>query len=93
MWRFALCQMLANSVRVVHVAFIAFVLVGLLLVAVGGRLKWLWVRNRRFRVTHQAASGLVVVESWLRRVAGQVRYNGDLIAFWYSVNRSLLLKT
>jgi Protein of Unknown function (DUF2784) len=88
-------QLLANAVLVLHVAYVLFVVLGLLLIVVGGFLKWAWVRNRWFRVLHLVAIGYVVAESWLgitcplttlelwlRRLAGQVAYNGDFIAYW-----------
>jgi Protein of Unknown function (DUF2784) len=90
-----LYSLLANVVLVVHVAFVMFVVVGMLLIVAGGLLKWAWVRNLWFRVLHLAAIGYVVAESWLgiacplttlelwlRRLAGQAAYNGDFIAFW-----------
>lgn len=39
------CLVLADLVLVVHVAFIAFVIFGLVLVWVGGWRRWGWVRN------------------------------------------------
>ena len=88
-------QLLADAVLVWHVAFIIFVVVGLLLIIVGGFLQWRWVRNLWFRFVHLAAIAFVVLESWigvacplttlelwLRRSAGQVVSNGDFIAFW-----------
>ena len=88
-------QHLANTVLVLHAAFVMFVIIGLLLIVIGGVLKWAWVRNRWFRWLHLAAIGYVVAESWLgvdcplttlelwlRQQAGQVAYNGDFIAFW-----------
>ena len=88
-------QLLANTVLVLHVAFVIFVVIGLLLIIIGGLLKWAWVRKLWFRAVHIASIGYVVAESWLgitcplttlelwlRRLAGQVVYNGDFIAYW-----------
>lgn len=91
----ALFNALADAVLIAHVAFILFVVIGLLLVVIGGGLQWRWVRNPWFRLLHLAAIAFVVVESWLgaacplttleiwlRRSAGQIAYDGDFIAFW-----------
>lgn len=91
----SLFQMLADGVLIVHIAFIVFVVLGLLLVIAGGCLRWRWTANLRFRLAHLVAIVFVVLESWfgvacplttlelwLRRRAGQVIFDGDFIAFW-----------
>lgn len=88
-------RLTADLVVVVHFAFVAFVVIGLLLTLVGGVRRWEWVRSIRFRAIHLAAIGFVVAESlfgvtcpltvWeqhLRDLAGQVSYRGDFIATW-----------
>ncbi len=88
-------RLTADLVVVVHFAFVAFVVFGLLLTLVGGVRRWEWVRNVRFRAFHLAAIGFVVAESlcgvtcpltvWeqhLRDLAGQESYRGDFIATW-----------
>lgn len=90
-----LYRLAADLVVVVHFAFVAFVVFGLLLTLVGGVRRWEWVRRLSFRVIHLAAIGLVVIESlcgitcpltiWehrLRDLAGDVAYRGDFIAAW-----------
>lgn len=90
-----LYRLTADLVVVVHFAFVAFVLFGLLLTLAGGVRRWEWVRSLRFRASHLAAIGLVVAESlcgvtcpltvWeqhLRDLAGQTSYQGDFIATW-----------
>ncbi len=85
--------LLADIVLLVHVAFIAFVVVGQLLIMVGGVAGWHWVRQRWFRLAHLGAIGLVVVQAWLgvtcpltiwennlRRQAGQGAYEIGFIA-------------
>lgn len=86
-------QTLADAVLILHAGFIAFVVFGLLLILVGGILKWHWVRNRWFRLIHLAAITLVVVQAWagitcplttlenhLRTRAGQPVYELGFIA-------------
>lgn len=86
---------LADSVLIVHVSFVAFVVVGLLLILVGGACGWRWVRNPWFRVAHLAGIALVIVqawlgivcplttlEMWLRELGGDDAYAGTFIAHW-----------
>jgi len=90
-----LYRLTADFIVVVHFAFVAFVVFGLLLTLAGGVRHWAWVRNLRFRAIHLAAIGFVVAESlcgitcpltvWeqrLRDLAGQTSYRGDFIATW-----------
>ena len=87
---------LADLVLMVHVAFVAFVLVGLLLVWLGWWRRWSFVHNPWFRIAHIAAIGAVAAESllnftcplttWedrLRLLAGsEERYPDSFIAHW-----------
>jgi hypothetical protein len=77
-------------------AFVAFVIVGLALIWLGGWRRWAYVRNFWFRVAHLAAIGVVAAESlagfvcplttWenqLRLLAGGgERYAGSFIQHW-----------
>ncbi|ALS98788.1 DUF2784 domain-containing protein [Lacimicrobium alkaliphilum] len=80
-----------------HLAFVLFVVGGLLLIFIGKWQRWIWVRNRRFRFAHLLAIGFVVIQAWLGRIcpltqwemmlreqAGQVTYSGAFIAHWMS---------
>ena len=86
---------LADLVLVAHVAFVVFVVFGLLLILCGGVMGWRWVRNPWFRVAHLAAIGLVVLQAWLgivcplttlerhlREAAGDAIYSETFIAHW-----------
>lgn len=86
---------LADTVLVIHVLFIAFVVLGLLAIYAGYFFKWQWVRNKMFRILHLVAIGYVVVQSWLgavcplttwemalRAEAGTVVYAGSFIQHW-----------
>jgi hypothetical protein len=90
----------ADAVLITHALFVAFVVFGLFLVIAGGLLKWSWVRNIWFRVTHLIAIGIVVLQSWfgvlcplttwemaLRGRAGETAYTDSFIAYW--LNRVL----
>ncbi len=63
---------------------VVFNIGGLLAIVFGAPLRWSWVRNRRFRITHVAmmcfvsleallgvSCPLTVLEDWLRGVSGQ----------------------
>jgi hypothetical protein len=90
------CLVLADVVLVVHVAFIAFVIVGLILIWAGWWRRWQWVRQPWFRLLHLAAIGLVAAQAllgiicpltiWedrLRVIAGgEDRYAGSFIQHW-----------
>jgi len=78
-----------------HVLFVAFVVLGLVLILVGKLRDWAWVRNPRFRVAHLAAIGIVVLQAWfgvicprttwemaLRERAGDIVYSGSFISHW-----------
>lgn len=85
----------ADLLLFVHLIFVAFVVLGLVLIFLGKRLRWSWVRNPWFRIAHLLAIGIVVVQSWLgglcplttwemkfRERAGDAVYSGSFIAHW-----------
>ena len=88
-------SILADVVVIVHAAYVAFVLFGLLAILVGALFRWRWVQNFLFRGTHLAMILIVVAESWLdivcplttleqylRRKGGAGEYHGDFIGRW-----------
>jgi hypothetical protein len=88
-------RVLADAVLVVHVGVVLFVVGGLVLIFLGGRWRWRWVRNLWVRVLHLGAIACVAAESWLgivcplttleqwaRERGGLQGYRGDFIAFW-----------
>lgn len=86
----------ANAILVVHFAFVAFVVVGLLVIWIGYFCRWPFVRNFYFRLAHLLAMGGVVCESlsgiacpltvWegrLRLLAGgSQQYEGECMPYW-----------
>jgi hypothetical protein len=52
----------ADFVVFVHVLYVAYVVVGQLLIWVGWPLGWRWIRNFWFRITHLVAIAYVVYE-------------------------------
>jgi hypothetical protein len=79
----------ADLMVAIHVSYIAYIVLGQLLIIVAAPLKWQWARNPWFRLTHLAAIGIVAYEAirglrcpltvWeeqLRQMAGQM-FNGS----------------
>lgn len=54
----------ADAVVAIHVAYIAYVVLGQLALVVGAALQRDWARNPWFRFTHLAAIGIVAIEEW-----------------------------
>ena len=85
----------ADLILAVHTAFVAFVILGLVLIVLGGLRDWRWVRNPWFRLGHLMAIAVVVAQAWLgvicplttlemtfRARAGAATYIGSFIAHW-----------
>lgn len=86
----------ADAVLLLHAAFAAFIVFGLLAIWAGAFLGWRFVRNPWFRWIHLGMMGLVLAESllgmvcplteWeneLRLLAGnEARYPGSFMACW-----------
>lgn len=85
----------ADAVLVVHALFVAFVVIGQVLILAGLLRHWDWVRGLRFRVAHLAAIVIVVAQAWigvlcpltllenaLRRRAGELPYAESFIGYW-----------
>jgi Protein of Unknown function (DUF2784) len=86
---------LADLVLVLHVAYAAFVVGGLLMVPLGGWLGWHWVRARGFRLAHVICTAVVALEAllgvicpltWLEHVllttSGAPGYDRSFIGSW-----------
>jgi hypothetical protein len=56
---------LADIVVIVHLALVVFITAGLPMICLGVAMSWSWVRSRRWRAFHAAASLLVALESIL----------------------------
>lgn len=86
---------LADVVLILHVLFVAFVVVGLGAIYMGRWGRWAWVHHRPFRLLHLGAIGYVVVQAWLgsvcplttwemalRAEAGVATYAGSFVQHW-----------
>lgn len=91
----SLYSLLADSILIVHFAFVLFVVIGFLLILIGLLAKWSWIHNRSFRITHLAAIVIVVLQAWfgqlcpltvwentLRQRAGESGYAESFIEHW-----------
>ncbi|HEX4592228.1 MAG TPA: DUF2784 domain-containing protein [Gemmataceae bacterium] len=56
-------RLLADLIVTIHSAYVAFVVVGQVLILVGWWRGWRWVRNFWFRVMHLIAIGIVALEA------------------------------
>jgi hypothetical protein len=87
--------LLADAVLLSHTLIVAFVTLGLVATLIGGALKWQWVKNLWFRLSHLICIGVVVIqawagvvcplttlEMWLRSQAGQQIYSDSFISHW-----------
>jgi hypothetical protein len=85
----------ADLILLLHLAFVIFVVGGLVVIWIGYFLRWRFVRDVRFRIVHLLAMAFVLGESllgiicplttWeeqLRLRAGQGTYGGSFIQHW-----------
>jgi len=93
----ATSALLADTILALHVAVVAFVILGEVLILLGGWRGWRWVRGFRWRVTHLLLMGFIAVQAWLgelcpltvweqalRRLAGEIVYDESFIEHWLS---------
>lgn len=86
---------LADLILLLHAVIVAFVVLGLPLIALGGWLGWRWIRVRWLRLLHLATIAFVATQAWLgetcpltlweqqlRLHAGQQAYDGSFIEHW-----------
>jgi hypothetical protein len=91
----ALYQLTADVVLLLHLAFVGFVVLGLVLILAGRIARWSWVRNPWFRLIHLAAIIIVAAQAWLGRIcpltdiesalrgrAGETVYVGSFVSHW-----------
>jgi len=90
-----LYSLLADTILVIHFAFVVFVVIGFFLILAGLLAHWSWIHNRIFRIAHLVAIGVVVLQAWFgqlcpltvwenefRRRAGQSGYSESFIEHW-----------
>jgi hypothetical protein len=90
-----LALILADSILLLHLLVVAFVVGGEILILLGGWRGWRWVRHRALRISHLALIGFVALQTWLgqlcpltiweqalRRSAGAATYESGFIEYW-----------
>ena len=88
-----LYRIAADLTVTLHLAYVAYVVLGLVAIFAGYFRSWGWVRKRWFRGIHLAMILIVVIEAWagvvcplttleqaLRERAGQATYSGSFVA-------------
>ena len=88
-------RLAADIILLLHVSFVLFVVIGLILIFIGKFGRWAWIRNFWFRLAHLVAIGFVVIQSWfgvicplttlemaLRAQAGRVTYRSTFVSHW-----------
>jgi len=88
-------QALADAVLLLHFAVVAFVVLGLPAIVLGNLRGWAWVNALWWRLTHLLAIAVVVLQAWLgqycgltvlesnlRKQAGQAGYERSFIEYW-----------
>jgi hypothetical protein len=86
---------LADLILVTHALFVAFVMLGLVVVLLERQLRWGWLRNLWFRLGHLLAIAIVIAEAWFglvcpltewesraRVAAGESGYATSFIQHW-----------
>jgi len=85
----------ADAILLLHFGFVAFVVLGTLLILLGHWRNWPWVRQRRWRLLHLLSIFFVVIQTWLgqdcpltiwesqlRQLSGGSSYGQSFIAYW-----------
>jgi hypothetical protein len=70
--------LLADVVVAIHLAYVSYVVVGQLAVFVGIVLRWQWIRNIWFRVTHLLAISIVAFEAIMDITCPLTRWEAQL---------------
>jgi len=90
-----LALLAADLILFVHLSYVGFVVLGLVLILLGWWRGWSWVRNPWFRLAHVVAILIVAVSAWfhldcpltvlendLRARGGVVGYEGSFMSHW-----------
>lgn len=71
-------SLLADLIVVIHLAYVAFVVLGQAAILLGAALRWGWIRNLYFRLAHLGAIALVAAEALLGIVCPLTRWENQL---------------
>lgn len=93
----AIAGCLADAILALHVAIVAFVVLGQAAILIGAWRRWRWIRDFRFRIAHLALMLFIALQAWLGRLcpltvweqalrlrAGQDAYAESFVEHWLS---------
>ena len=69
---------LTDLILVIHAVIIAFVIVGLVLIVIGGIRHWHWTTNPWFRLIHLLIIAIVAAQAWFDRICPLTQWEGRL---------------
>ncbi len=88
-------QALADAILLFHLTIVLFVILGLPVIVLGNKAGWRWVNSLPWRIAHLLAIAIVVLQAWLgqycaltmlesylRKQAGQTGYETSFIEYW-----------
>ena len=88
-------SVMANTILLLHAAFVAFVVFTVPCIYIGKLLGWRWIRLYWLRVAHLVGISIVVaqawagvicplttLEMWLREQGGMTGYTGSFVEHW-----------
>jgi hypothetical protein len=98
-------EILADFLVLIHFAYVAYVVLGQLVILIGWPLRWRWIRNPWFRISHLAMILVVAAEAlvdyqcplttWeldLRAQIGQIPENRHELPEWDVENASFMAR-
>jgi len=68
----------ADGILLIHLIFVAFVLLGFVFIWIGHIVKWKLATNAKFRICHVLAMGIVLCESMAGRMCPLTEWENDL---------------
>ncbi len=93
----ATAGLLADAILALHVAIVAFVVLGTFVIIAGGAMGWRWVRHRGLRIAHLVLIAFIALQAWagrlcpltaweqaLRAQAGGPVYAESFVEHWLS---------
>jgi hypothetical protein len=72
--------LLADVIVAIHVGYVSYVVIGQLAIFAGVVLRWQWIRNFWFRITHLVAISIVAFEAIMNITCPLTRWENQLRA-------------
>ena len=83
--------MIAGALLLVHFSLAAFITLGFIIIPIGHKLGWNWIKNRNFRLLHFSLMGVITVETIvgltcpltvLENMFRDVDYSASFMSYW-----------